>query len=321
MDAQENDTLTRTGPGTPMGALFRRFWIPALLSEELSGPDCNPGRVTLLGESLIAFRDSDKNVGLLDAHCPHRRAELFFGRNEKGGLRCVYHGWKFNVDGKCLDIPSEPYDTPLRSRVRAPAYPVKEQGGIIWAYLGPKGVQPPLPALDFLSVPVGHCYVSKCLMRCNYQQALEGSMDTAHLSYLHRSFVDVDDPHDALGVGQFLQLSNNDGVPKFFVNDTDYGMRIATRREGDDNHYYWRISQWLMPLCVVVATAPGSICRGNIFVPIDDQSCWWYRMRWHHDQPPTEEEVRGFYKHGDFAELIPGTYRPLGSRENDYLID
>ncbi|MEJ0067743.1 MAG: Rieske 2Fe-2S domain-containing protein [Pseudomonadota bacterium] len=305
-----------------MGALLRRFWTPALLSEELPGPDCTPVRVRLMGENFIAFRDTSGRVGLLDAHCPHRGAELFFGRNEAGGLRCAYHGWKFGVDGACLDMPTEPKDSPLKAEVCAPAFPVVERAGIVWAYVGPRDRRPPLPEIEYLRVPPDNVFASKCLMRCNYLQALEGSMDTAHLSFLHRTFEDTSGQPDFLGVGAFMRYSDQDGVPKFFVKDAEYGLEITARRDADQNQYYWRVSQYLFPLGVLVATAPDSICRGNIFVPIDDHHCWWYRVRWLADRALKDSEIAGFTADAlDYAELLPGTYTPRGNKENDYLID
>ncbi len=321
MDARENELLTRTGPGTSMGTLFRRFWNPALLSEEIKEPDSPPVRVRLLGQDFVAFRDSSGKVGLLDAQCPHRCAELFFGRNEEGGLRCVYHGWKFDVEGRCVDMPTEDPTSKLKDEVKARSYPVVERGGMVWAYLGPIDLKPELPQMEYFELPPGHVYTSKCLMECNHQQALEGSIDTAHLTFLHRSLKPTEESYDALGVANFGKFSDADGVPKFFVADTDYGLRIAARRDADPEHYYWRISQWFMPHSVFVAADPDSLRRGNIFVPIDDGHCWWYRTRWNPNARFSEQQIRGFYASGDYAELIPGTFAPVGNRPNDYKID
>src|SRR5437763_1866790 len=148
LSKEENAFLTQTSPGTPMGELFRRFWLPALLSEELPEPDCEPVRLKLLGEELIVFRDTSGRVGVLDAYCPHRGAALFFGRNEENGLRCIYHGWKFDVSGQCIDMPNEPAESDFRQKVKAVAYPTQERGGIVWAYLGPRKTPPPLPDLE-----------------------------------------------------------------------------------------------------------------------------------------------------------------------------
>src|SRR6266508_6961548 len=158
---EDNELLTQVGPGTPMGELMRQYWFPALLSEELAGPDCAPVRVRLLGENLIAFRDTQGQVGLLADHCSHRGASLFFGRNEEGGLRCVYHGWKFDVTGACVDMPNEPAECSFKHKIRQTAYPTREAGGVIWAYMGPQAKMPALPQLEWTLVPQNHVYVHK----------------------------------------------------------------------------------------------------------------------------------------------------------------
>src|SRR4051812_38351407 len=187
MTRQDNDRLTRTGPGTPMGALMRRYWLPALLSDELPDPDCPPVRVLLLGEELVAFRDSDGRVGLLDEYCSHRRASLFFGRNEECGLRCIYHGWKFDVDGKVLDTPVEPENSMLRHTVRQTAYPCREVNGVVYPYRAPPAKMPPLPTLPCITLPAEQvCIGSKMLNECNWLQGLEGDCDSSHSAYLHR---------------------------------------------------------------------------------------------------------------------------------------
>lgn len=322
MRAEDNVILTRTGEHAPMGRLFRRFWMPALLSAELPHRDGPPVRVRLLGEELVAFRDTEGRVGLLDAYCPHRRAELYYGRNEEGGLRCVYHGWKFDGHGRCVDMPNEENGDEAAARVSMRAYPVVEQGGVVWAWMGPRDEQPDLPEFEFCRVPRDHVYVSKCLMKCNYLQALEGSIDYSHISFLHKEVDGLGARRDVFGIGGLIRYANQDGRPTLFAQRTDYGLRIAARRNAADDAYFWRIARWLMPAFVVVPTEPGNVCRANLFIPIDDENCWWYRIRWHQDRPLTTQEVEG-YAHGtyDYAELLPGTYVPRGSRENDYLQD
>lgn len=313
-----NGVLTRVSDGAPMGELMSRFWVPALLSEEIAAPDCPPVRVNLLGHRLIAFRDSNGEVGLLDSRCPHRSVDLFFGRNEEGGIRCVYHGWKFDRTGKCLDLPSEPIGSRMKENIRAKAYPVFERAGLIWAYLGPNDA-PPVPDLELLSLPAGHVFVSKRLMQCNYMQALEGSIDTAHLTFLHSA---KNMKRDVFGVGDYKKFSDKDGAPRFFCHDTPYGMSISARREGDEESYYWRVTRWLMPVGVLVPTAPGAVCRANFFVPIDDETCWWYRIRYHLDRPLTDEEIKEYDSgSSDYSERIPGTYLSVGNKSNNYLID
>src|SRR5919198_1643460 len=154
LSRDENELLTQVGPATPMGELFRRFWIPALLSEELPGPDCEPVRLRLLGEDLLAFKDSHSRIAILDAYCPHRSAPMFFGRNEECGLRCVYHGWKFNAAGECVDMPNEPAESDFRTKVRATAYPSAEYAGLVWIYMEPSDRQSPLPRYQWCTHPM-----------------------------------------------------------------------------------------------------------------------------------------------------------------------
>ncbi len=182
---EDNDRLTRVGPGTPMGELMRRYWIPAGFAHQVAKPDGPPVRVKLMGERLVMFRDSKGRVGLLDERCPHRTASLFFGRNEECGLRCVYHGWKFDVDGNCVDLPSEPRDYNLQARVKAKAYPCVERGGLIWAYMGPAEHKPEFPDLEWTLIPETHRYATRHIQECNWLQGLEGGFDTSHLSFLH----------------------------------------------------------------------------------------------------------------------------------------
>ena len=185
MSQEQNDALTRTNAGTLMGDLFRRFWIPALHDWELPEPDCAPVRVQLLGEKLIAFRDSQNRIGLMDEFCAHRGVSMWFGRNEESGLRCPYHGWKYDVTGQCVDLPSEGPDGPMRKRIKMKAYPCIEMGGVIWTYMGPPELKPAPPALEWANVAAPQRFVSKRLQECNYLQALEGGIDSSHVSFLH----------------------------------------------------------------------------------------------------------------------------------------
>src|SRR3989454_9471046 len=192
---EENELITRIGAGTPMGTTMRRYWIPALLAWELPEPDCPPVRVKLLGEDLVAFRDTEGRIGLLEELCPHRRASLFFGRNEECGLRCVYHGWKFDVAGRCVDMPNEPEESNFKPKVRAVAYPCVERGGLFWAYLGPRETTPPLPELE--PTMLADSTIQVYQRECNWVQALEGDIDTCHTVYLHLGSVTPEEvpPH------------------------------------------------------------------------------------------------------------------------------
>src|ERR1700721_1642220 len=185
LPSKENELITRVGPGTPMGDTMRRYWMPACLSSEIAEPDSAPVRVRLLGEDLVAFRDTDGRIGLVEEFCPHRRVSLYFGRNEECGLRCVYHGWKFDRDGSCVDMPSEPPDSLFKTKVTIAAYPTWEGGGIIWTYMGPREKQPPPPDYEWVRAPDTHRFVSKTHEDANWLQGLEGGLDTAHSSFLH----------------------------------------------------------------------------------------------------------------------------------------
>lgn len=182
LNASDNALLTQTEAGTPMGELFRCFWHPVLLSEDLTQRDGPPVRLRVLSEDLVAFRDTEGKIGMVDARCPHRRAGMFFGRNEACGLRCAYHGWKFDVDGNCVGMPTEPADSTFKDRVKIKSYPVTEAGGCIWVYMGPRDQSPALPHLEWTLVPESHRVVSRWIQECNYMQAVEGEIDSAHVS-------------------------------------------------------------------------------------------------------------------------------------------
>jgi phenylpropionate dioxygenase-like ring-hydroxylating dioxygenase large terminal subunit len=316
---EENELLTRTGPGTPMGELLRRFWLPALLAEELPGPDCPPARVQVLGESLVAFRASDGRVGLIDTYCAHRAANLYWGRNEEDGLRCVYHGWKYDVSGQCVDMPSEPAGSGFEERVRLTSYPTREAGGVIWAYLGPPDRQPPLPHLEWLLVPDGYWYVHKRFQACNYLQNVEGEADSSHVSFLHKRF-DVD--AGATLSGQQLLNQARDRAPTFTVMDTDFGLMIAAQRNWDAHQLYWRITQFLMPTFTLIPAEPGAPISFTAAVPIDDEHMWGYTATWRPDRPLSAEDVARIESWtGIYAEVDPRTYRPVANQANAYLID
>jgi phenylpropionate dioxygenase-like ring-hydroxylating dioxygenase large terminal subunit len=322
LSKEENELICRTGPGTPVGTLLRRYWMPAFLSEELPEPDCPPVRVRLMGEDLVAFRDSNGAVGLLEAACPHRGASLFFGRNEDCGLRCVYHGWKFDVAGQCVDMPNEPPESDFKHRVRAVAYPCQERNGVIWTYLGPPELQPGFPELEWATVPPGHVYSSKRLEEANWVQAVEGGIDSSHVSFLHKDPGDPDPIVNAPGSNVFKYLTG-DTAPRFEVIPTPYGMLIGARRKAEEDTYYWRITQFLLPWYTMVPASGDLSLGGHAWIPIDDDNCWTWSFNWHPTRPLTDAEVSSMRAgSGIHAELLPNSgYRTARNKSNDYLID
>src|SRR5499427_6543545 len=219
---EENELITRVGPGTPMGNTMRRYWMPALLSSEVPQPDSDPVRVRLLGEDLIAFRDTNGTVGLIQNNCPHRGASLFFGRNEEAGIRCVYHGWKFDADGTCVDMPNEPAESDFKHKVTATAYPTEEAGGVIWVYFGPADKRPPLPRPEWTLVPPEQRVVSRYIQENNWVQGLEGGIDSSHVSFLHSTVAS----HKGDYTGSNTNLFALDKAPEFRVVETDFGLLI-----------------------------------------------------------------------------------------------
>jgi phenylpropionate dioxygenase-like ring-hydroxylating dioxygenase large terminal subunit len=322
----QNEMLTQTGPGTPMGDLFRRYWVPVLLSRELPEPDGPPVRVRVMGEDLIAFRDSAGEVGLVEPRCPHRGSNLFFGRNEAGGIRCAFHGWKFDVRGRCLEIPTMPADAPtyehLRSRAGIVAYPTREWGECVWAYLGPAEAMPPLPELEFALVAPAHRYVSKKLQECNWAQAAEGAVDTAHFSFLHAPVGEAAMSRLSPAYADQVRWMQADGAPRYTVVEHAAGLILAGARHAGAGDAYWRIAQWLMPNH---SLAPGGTAvqtnHGQTWVPIDDTSCWIFTYSWHPDRPLSEPERAAYASGGAVHSEVDAHYAPLRRRANDYLID
>src|SRR5450830_591222 len=211
---EQSDLLTQTGPGTPGGRLFRSYWIPALLASELADNDGPPARVKLLSERLLAFRDSDGKLGLIDEFCAHRGVSLWFGRNEENGLRCPYHGWKYDVNGQCTDGPSEAPERGYCEKIKLTSYPLVEKGGILWTYMGPPQFQPALPEFEFATVGAKQRYISKRFQECNYLQAMEGGIDSSHVSFLHSGNLNSDPLFKGARGNQY---NLNDAQPKFEV--------------------------------------------------------------------------------------------------------
>ena len=319
LKAEQNELLTRTGPGSVMGDLIRRYWIPALLTEELPEPDCAPVRVKLLSERLIAFRDSGGKLGLIDEFCAHRGVSLWFGRNEECGLRCAYHGWKYDVSGQCVDIPSEPEESGFRRKIRLRSYPLAERGGVLWAYMGPPESKPPLPEYEFATVPQEQTFISKRFQECNYLQAMEGGIDSSHVSFLHRGALNKDPLFKGAKGNQY---NLDDFQPKFEVVESAGGLLIGARRKAEDGNFYWRITQWLMPFFTAIPPRGDHPMHGHFWVPIDDETCWAWSYDYHPVRALSASELQAMKDgHGVHVKYIPGTYRPLQNKDNDYLID
>jgi phthalate 4,5-dioxygenase oxygenase subunit len=329
---EQNETLTRTGPGTPMGRLFRQFWLPVLLSRELAEPDGAPKRVRILGEDLIAFRDTQGRVGLVEPRCPHRGANLFFGRNEACGLRCAYHGWKFDVNGDCQEIPTMPQDASsyqhVLRRAKIVAYPTREYGGFVWGWFGPSDAAAPLPEMEFALLAPAHRFVSKKLQECNWAQAAEGAIDTAHFSFLHTPVGETavagltrGYAPQTMGASQ-IRWMKQDGAPRYTVARHDAGLVLAGARHADGQDTYWRIAQYLMPNhAYAPGTAAGETYHGQTWVPIDDENCWVFTYSWNPDRPLSERERESFAQGASIHAAVDGNYVPLANRGNDYLID
>jgi phthalate 4,5-dioxygenase len=300
----DNDLLTQVGPGTPMGELMRRYWIPAAFSSQLAEPDGPPARVKLMGERLVMFRDTKGRVGLLDERCPHRTASLFFGRNEQCGLRCVYHGWKFDVEGNCVDLPSEPRDHALQQRIKAKAYPCLERGGVVWAYMGRPEHKPAFPDLEWTLVPDSHRYATRHIQECNWLQALEGGFDSSHLSFLHTGSADRE-----FGV-----------VPtRYEVVPTDFGFVVGSGRDMGDEGTFWTANVMLMPFHKIIAS---TLHAAHVWAPIDDENTMNYTIDFNPSRPLTHDDLARTKAYGGpHTKNIPGTDRAVQNKDNDYLID
>jgi nitrite reductase/ring-hydroxylating ferredoxin subunit len=315
-----------------MGRLFRLFWQPALLSEELPERDCPPRRVQLLDTYMVGFRDSSGRAQLVDPVCPHRGADLFFGRVEEDGIRCAYHGWKFDADGRCLDIPTLPAGeqrTSMCDRIRLTTFTTHEAGGIIWVYLGPPGRMPAFPELEFTQLPAANIFVSKKYQESNWAQACEGGLDTAHFSFLHmpidRSRAKVEGPRfvgDSSADERRLEWIRRDGAVRFSIIQHEAGLVLGGARHADPGDTYWRISQFLMPNHGLAPNAlPGETMLGQCWAPIDDTSCWIYSYSWNPGRPLTPEELKRYRTGASIHAAVDENYVPIRNKSNDFLID
>jgi len=304
LTTEDNELITRVGPGTPMGELFRRYWLPAMLSEELPEPDCAPVKLRLLGEDLVAFRTTSGQVGVVETWCPHRNANLYWGRNEEEGLRCIYHGWKFDRTGQCVDMPNEPPNSRFADKIHLTAYSALDKGGVIWVYMGPRTLKPEVPRLQWTEVPAAQRIVSKRLQACNWLQNLEGEVDSSHASFLHAPLGPDGKPSRQDGLGK-------DTHPVFYVLETDYGLAICARRESGEDQYYWRVTPFMLPSYTIIPGTYGGNYTFTGAVPVDDTTMVGITATWN-----AEHDISG----PPFVE-VDANYQSIRNKGNDYLID
>ncbi len=342
LSAKDNQFLSQVGEGTPMGEWLRRFWTPLLLSDELEA-DGEPKELRMLGETLVAFRDGAGKVGVIQALCPHRQAPLVYARNEQNGLRCVYHGWHFDVQGRCTDMPNEPADSAFKDKVRATSYPAAEAAGIIWVYMGPSNLRPELPDMEWMRVPDSYRNTSRFTMDGNWVQALEGDVDSAHVPFLHSNLrsgsagpAATAPPPDwdaEKGVwpsrpGFYGALDGyyiaRDLAPRWIVQTQPYGLMLAARRNASDSEYYWRINQLMLPYYTLVA---GSLDQNSFFmhiwVPTDDVHTDVWTVIWRTRRPMNQEERDAMF-HGPYAHVASydsATRTLKGNHQNRFFQD
>ena len=314
---KENDLLTQTGPRTPCGELMRRYWQPVALGEELPGGSA-PQKVRICGEELVLFRDDQGRPGLLGLHCSHRGTDLSYGRIENGGLRCLYHGWLYDIHGKVLEQPGEPGGGAKRDEICHLAYPCQEAGGIVFAYMGP-GAPPLLPNYEFLTVPESQRAVTKIFYRCNYLQGNEGNIDPVHLSFLHQYLKEADINRPRIVPGTTATdnaLLGKDLAPNIEVDVTDYGLRIYTTREAESKKMYLRVTNFIMPnLSAFGGSTIGEGYAVHWHVPIDDTCHWKYVFMFSREKPLSPD-----LRDKNRADITPD-YRLTRQEENRYQQD
>ena len=320
LSAEENDLLCRVEGDAPMGALMRHHWIPACLSEEVVERDGPPVRVRLLGEDLVAFRDSAGRLGVLDEHCPHRRASLALGRNEECGLRCLYHGWKVDVEGNVVERPSETHEAVLARKIVHKAYPCRETGGFVWIWMGPPGEQREFepPAWS----PAVRTSIVKMHVRCNWAQVLEGAIDSAHSSSLHSTDMVPAQVDRAGATAKEWLRPSTDKAPRLQVQRTDFGFRYAAIRTPNrdaDTHDYLRITLFVAPFTVLIP--PNDRYNLSILnIPLDDTNTMYYFIAWSESEGIDQEAWREFCAARVGVDL-DRSFRPRRTLANNYLQD
>ena len=324
LTTHDNEMLTRVGPGTPMGSFIREFWMPFLPSRDLPERDGPLKRVRLLGEDLVAFRDSNGDVGLLAENCPHRGASLFFGRNENSGLACNYHGWKYDVTGACLEMPNEPEESNFKDKVRATAYPVVEVNKALWTYMGPRETPPPFPKFEVTTIPHDQSYEPHVMTEeCNWMQGLEGDLDSSHVYFIHGR-LNEDAP---AAPGQLRGVWTNDRAPKLDIVPTPYGVYYtALRHINDQGDIHHRVNQYLYPFFSMITI--DSTVNLRAWVPIDDDYHMLFMMSGKSDDSKSSDLeaflVDSFKSAGGYIPETPDPrtrYMSYANKSNDYLLD
>jgi phthalate 4,5-dioxygenase oxygenase subunit len=322
---EENQLLARVEGDAPMGRLMRQHWLPVCLSEEVEEPEGKPIRVRILGENLVAYRDGEGRVGLVGEFCPHRKASLVYGRNEEGGLRCLYHGWKVDADGNVVEMPSEPPEACAAAKFKHPAYPTEEAGGFVWAYMGDRATMPAFEPPPFAPTPETRVSIGTARVECNWAQVVEGQIDSAHSSSLHSSDMVPARVGRAGASAKLWTRPSTDKAPRLQVQLTSYGFRYAAIRRPIQNaavNDYVRITTFVAPLiCLIPPNASYNVAQ--VTVPIDDNSCMFHFIAWG-DGPdvPSMAEWRKFLALTPGVDVDPGKgWARLRVRENDYLQD
>lgn len=326
---EENKLVTQIGPETPMGDLFRRFWVPAFLSRELAEPDGAPARTRLLGEHIVGFRDTSGRLGILEAACPHRGVDLSYGINEENGLRCPRCAWKFDVDGNIVDMPFEPEEEArqMMKDIRAVAFRSQEWGGVIWTYMGPAEESAEMPQFEWGDLPAENRFITKYVQECNYLQGLEGGIDSTRISFLFDMLFgdppSVESTADHLMQGlQTEPAEAEKPIQTVAIKTTDYGLLVGASTEQGLDQSRWQLNQWLMPFYTTPKPEGDGLLGCLAWVPVDDRNTMVYAITYHPDRPLTEEET--FQRragHGFHPTLEEGTYKRARNKENDYLIE
>jgi phthalate 4,5-dioxygenase len=326
MNRKDSEDLVRVGPGTVMGKMMRQYWVPAAMSSELER-DGAPMRLMLLGEQLIAFRDSSGRVGIMDHKCPHRCASLFLGRNEENGIRCVYHGWKYDADGNCVDTPNIAGDSDFKRHIKAKAYKTAERNGLVWVYMGERQeAPPPLPEIEATLLPATEVQIVFAQRECNWLQALEGDIDTSHFGFLHAGAISA----DMLAPDNIFRYTVTNRAPDYHVTDTEYGTMYAAHRAADDGQTYWRFANFMLPFWT--QTPQGKFAthlHNRAWVPMDDHHTMFVSLRWRHEPPFVTSDKAGKLMPGfeRVFDYLPNTtewhgrWRLKARPENDWLVD